>query len=352
MDHEHKDNNTVSEIFKPVIGITLGDINGIGPEVIIKTLADSRISNICTPVIYGSVKVLNRYRKILQMEEYSYFTLKPLQAPNPRKVNVLNCWDDDLELQPGKATEEGGRCAWLALKQSSEDLKTGYIDAVVTGPINKSNIQREEFKFAGHTEYYTSTFGSKDSLMLLTSDKLRVGVVTGHIPLKDVVPALTQELIMRKTKILYNSLRNDFGINKPKIALLGVNPHAGEEGLLGTEEQDIIMPAIKELKNANVLAFGPFPADGFFGTMQYKKYDAVLAMYHDQGLIPFKTLAFETGVNYTAGLPIIRTSPDHGTAYSIAGKKQADETSLREALYLACDIARVRKEAALLANQE
>ncbi len=351
MEHEHKE-TTVSEIFKPVIGITLGDINGIGPEVIIKTLADVRILNICTPVIYGSVKVLSRYRKLLQMDDYSYFSLKSLQQINHKKVNVINCWEEEVEVQPGKVTEEGGRCAWLALKQSSEDLKKGLIDAVVTGPINKSNIQREEFKFAGHTEYYTQTFGSKDSLMLLTSDKLRVGVVTGHIPLKEVATTLTQELIIRKARILFESLQNDFGIKKPKVAFLGLNPHAGEEGLLGSEEQDIILPAIKELKNGGYLSFGPFPADGFFGTMQYKRYDAILAMYHDQGLIPFKTLAFENGVNYTAGLPVVRTSPDHGTAYAIAGKKQADETSLREALYLACDIARVRKEATQLANQE
>jgi 4-phospho-D-threonate 3-dehydrogenase / 4-phospho-D-erythronate 3-dehydrogenase len=352
MEHEQHKETTVSEIHKPVIGITLGDINGIGPEVVIKTLSDVRILNICTPIVYGSVKVLNRYRKLLSMEDYAYFSIKSLQQINTRKVNVFNCWEEDLEIQPGKVTEEGGRCAWLALKQSSEDLKKGVIDAVVTGPINKSNIQREEFTYAGHTEYYTTTFGAKDSLMLLTSDKLRVGVATGHIPLQEVAARLSQELILRKATILNTSLRTDFGINKPKIALLGLNPHAGEEGLLGTEEQTIIAPAIAELKNKGILAFGPFPADGFFGNMQYKKYDAVLAMYHDQGLIPFKTLAFENGVNYTAGLSVIRTSPDHGTAYAIAGKKQADESSLREALYLACDIARVRKEASLLAKQE
>jgi 4-hydroxythreonine-4-phosphate dehydrogenase len=339
-----ENNNTVNQ-YKPLIGITLGDFNGIGPEVIIKMLSDNRILSICTPVVYGSVKILSKYRKLMRMEEYSYFSVKSLQQVNHRKVNVFNCWEEDLEIAPGKVTEEAGRGAYLALKQATEDLKAGLIEAVVTGPINKHNIQREEFNFAGHTEFFTQTFGAKESLMLLIGDKLRVGVVTGHIPLKAVSETITQELIIAKTQVLHEALKKDFGHVKPRIAVLGLNPHAGEEGLLGDEENNIIIPAIKEMKSKNMLVFGPYPADGFFGTMQHQKFDAVLAMYHDQGLVPFKTLAFENGVNYTAGLSAVRTSPDHGTAYNIAGKNQAEESSIREALYLACDIVKTRKEA-------
>jgi 4-hydroxythreonine-4-phosphate dehydrogenase len=329
---------------KPIIGITLGDFNGVGPEVTLKALSNNTILKMCTPVIYGSVKVLSKYRKLLNLEEWTLHPVKSIDQISPKRTNVLNCWNENLEIQPGKVTAEAGQNAFIALKTAVADLQNKHIDAIVTAPINKFNIQSEEFKFAGHTEYFTESFGVKDSLMLLVSNGLRVGVVTGHIPLGSVKEAITKEKIISKATILLNTLKRDFGIAKPRIALLGLNPHAGEEGLLGNEEQDIITPVIQELKHKGNLVFGPFPADGFFGTMSYKKFDAVLAMYHDQGLIPFKTIAFETGINYTAGLPVVRTSPDHGTAYNIAGKNQASETSMREAIFLAIDIVNTRKE--------
>lgn len=329
---------------KPIIGITLGDFNGVGPEVTLKALSNNTILKMCTPVIYGSVKVLSKYRKLLNLEEWTLHPVKSIDQISPKRTNVLNCWNENLEIQPGKVTTEAGQNAFIALKTAVADLQNKQIDAIVTAPINKFNIQSEEFKFAGHTEYFTETFGVQDSLMLLVSEGLRVGVVTGHIPLGAVKEAITKEKIMSKATILLQTLKRDFGIQKPRIALLGLNPHAGEEGLLGNEEQEIITPVIQELKHKGNMVFGPFPADGFFGTMSYKKYDAVLAMYHDQGLIPFKTIAFETGVNYTAGLPIVRTSPDHGTAYNIAGKNVASETSIREAIFLAIDIVNMRKE--------
>jgi 4-hydroxythreonine-4-phosphate dehydrogenase len=329
---------------KPIIGITLGDFNGVGPEVTLKALSNNAILKMCTPVIYGSVKVLSKYRKLLNLEEWTLHPVKSIDQISPKRTNVLNCWHENLEIQPGKVTPEAGQNAFIALKAAVADLQNKHIDAIVTAPINKFNIQNEEFKFAGHTEYFTESFGVQDSLMLLVSDGLRVGVVTGHIPLGAVKEAITKEKIISKATILLNTLKQDFGIQKPRIALLGLNPHAGEEGLLGREEQEIITPVIHELKHKGNMVFGPFPADGFFGNMSYKKYDAVLAMYHDQGLIPFKTIAFESGVNYTAGLPIVRTSPDHGTAYNIAGKNMASETSMREAIFLAIDIVNMRKE--------
>ncbi|MDO1447703.1 4-hydroxythreonine-4-phosphate dehydrogenase PdxA [Rhodocytophaga aerolata] len=329
---------------KPIIGITLGDFNGVGPEVTLKALSNNTILKMCTPVIYGSVKVLSKYRKLLNLEEWTLHPVKSIDQISPKRTNVLNCWNENLEIQPGKVTAEAGQNAFIALKSAVADLQNKHIDAIVTAPINKFNIQNEEFKFAGHTEYFTQSFGVQDSLMLLVSEGLRVGVVTGHIPLGAVKESITKEKIISKATILLQTLKRDFGIQKPKIALLGLNPHAGEEGLLGNEEQEIITPVIQELKHKGNMVFGPFPADGFFGTMSYKKYDAVLAMYHDQGLIPFKTIAFESGVNYTAGLPIVRTSPDHGTAYNISGKNVASETSMREAIFLAIDIVNMRKE--------
>lgn len=334
--------------YKPVIGITLGDFNGIGPEVTLKALSNNKILKMCTLVIYGSVKVLTKYRKLMNMEEWTLYPAKDVSQVSPKRTNVINCWPDHLEIQPGNITPEAGQCAFVALKSAVADLQAQTIDAIVTAPINKHNIQSEEFTFAGHTEYFTHTFNAPESVMLLVSDLLRVAVVTGHIPLQAVQAAITKEKVLAKMQVLLQTLKKDFGIQKPRLAVLGLNPHAGEEGLLGNEEQQLITPAIQELKNKGALVYGPFPADGFFGTMQFKRYDAVLAMYHDQGLIPFKTLAFESGVNYTAGLPIVRTSPDHGTAYNIAGKNQASEVSMREAIYLACDIVNRRKEAVVM----
>lgn len=328
---------------KPVVGISLGDINGIGPEIVIKALADDRLLDMLSPVVYGSAKVLSYYRKALRYNDFNYHQVNDNESIHHGKVNVVNCWQEMIEINMGQETPEGGRAALLALQKAAEHLQAGKIDGIVTAPINKNNIQSDAFRFPGHTEFFTETFGAKDSLMLLCSENLRVGVVTGHIPLKNVSEQLTAEKLRSKLLILEKTLHNDFGIGKPRIAVLGLNPHAGEGGLLGTEEQEVIIPTLRELKEKGKLIFGPFPADGFFGTGQYKKFDGILAMYHDQGLIPFKLMAFETGVNYTAGLSVVRTSPDHGTAYDICGQGVASEQSIREAIYMACDIIRRRK---------
>ena len=329
---------------KTVIGITIGDINGIGPEVIIKSLQNSQIINHITPVIYGSTKTLSYYKKALGIEDFNYAQVKKQRDFHPKKVNVVNCWGETIEINAGSSTKEAGIAAFQAIQEATKDLKNGTIDAVVTAPINKQNTQSEEFKFAGHTEYFTEALDAKESLMLLCSENLRVAVVTGHIPINEVSSAITKERVENKLNILFQSLKKDFGIGKPKVAILGLNPHAGEEGLLGSEDQEILFPIVDEYRNNGHLCYGPFPADGFFGSGIYSKYDAVLAMYHDQGLIPFKTIAFDSGVNYTAGLSAIRTSPDHGTAYDIAGKNKASEQSLRQAIYLALDIFKNRQE--------
>lgn len=325
------------------LGITLGDYNGIGPEVIIKTLADPRILNFCTPIIYGSGALVNKTRKLLNIENFSFQQIRQLSELDVKRINVINCWEEEHELSLGTPTPQSGKAALTSIQAASADLKAGLINGIVTAPIDKDNIQSEEFKFPGHTEFFTSYFEAPESLMFLVSENLRVATATGHIPIKDVPGKLTTGLLIHKLTILLESLKKDFGILKPRIAVLGLNPHAGENGLLGTEEQEVIIPAIRILKEQGNLVFGPFPADGFFGTRQYQQVDATLAMYHDQGLIPFKTLAFENGVNYTAGLPIVRTSPDHGTAYNIAGKNLAIESSFREALFLALDIIRKRR---------
>ncbi len=335
----------MSEINKPIIGISIGDFNGIGPEVILKAVANNRLSKICTPVIYGSGKVINRYRQLMDIKDWQFFTIQKIEQLNPKQVNVINCMNDqNLEVQPGMIVPEAGKLALEALKRAVEDLKAGKIDALVTAPINKHNIQSDEFKFPGHTEYLAEAFGVKDVLMFMVSEDLKIGVATGHLPLEQVKKNINKELIIKKLEQIKTSLKRDFGVQKPRIAVLGLNPHAGENGLLGNEEKEIINPAIIEFKKKGNIVFGPFPADGFFGTMAWKNYDAVLAMYHDQGLMPFKMIAFENGVNYTAGLPKVRTSPDHGTAYDIAGKNIADETSMLQAIYSAIDIAKNRQE--------
>ena len=328
---------------KPVIGITLGDVNGIGPEVVIKSLTDSRILNFFTPVIYGSTRVLSYYKKIMDIE-FNYSQVKEANDSISRKNNVVNCWDETLEITPGVENEIGGVASWKALQRASADLKNGFIDAIVTAPINKANIQSDEFKFPGHTEFFADLFETDDHLMFLVSDKLRVGVVSGHIPLAEVAGKITKEAISKSLTAMEKSLKFDFGISKPKIAVLGLNPHAGEDGLLGEQEEKIIKPTVMEFRKQGKLFFGPFPSDGFFGNKEYKKYDAILAMYHDQGLIPFKSLSFGTGVNFTAGLPVVRTSPDHGTAFSIAGKNQASDESMKAAIMAALDIVKNRRE--------
>ena len=329
---------------KPIIGITIGDINGIGPEVVIKSLEDARIIKQFTPVIYGSGKVLSFYKKNLDKEDFNYFQINGLDKINHKKVNILNIWDEAVEISPGKGNETSGKYARISLQKATEDLKNGHIHAITTAPLSKELIQNDEFKFPGHTEYLTKEAGEKESLMMLVHEGLRVGVVTGHIPLKEVSKAIDKDKVSSKLKIMIKSLKNDFGIKKPKVAILGLNPHSGENGLLGDEESKVIEPVINQFKSGHDLVYGPFPADGFFGSGSFQNYDGVLAMYHDQGLIPFKAMAFEEGINYTAGLPFVRTSPDHGTAFAIAGKNEADETSFRNALYLASDITRQRSE--------
>lgn len=329
---------------KPRIGITIGDLNGIGPEVIMKTLADHRLFALFTPVIYGSAKVITFYKKQLEIDEFSYNQVRNPGQYAPKTVNVVNCWENQIDIVPGKASRESGHASFLALKQACEDLRDGHLDAIVTAPIDKHSIHGEDFPFTGHTEYITRFFGAQDSLMFMISDELRVGLVTEHLPVKDVSAALTREKIESKLRIMEQSLKVDFGITKPRIAVLGLNPHAGDNGLIGNEDDQLIKPIITDFRNKGRLVYGPYPADGFFGTSAYRKFDGILAMYHDQGLVAFKAIAFENGVNYTAGLPIIRTSPDHGTAYPIAGKNQASESSFREAVYKALDIIKSRSE--------
>jgi 4-hydroxythreonine-4-phosphate dehydrogenase len=328
---------------RPIIGISIGDINGIGVEVTLKALADARVYKSFTPLIYGHGKVLSIYRKLMNLEDFNFNQIRTLDEIQHRKVNVINVLEESPEVIPGVETLEAGKLALEALKSAVNDLKEGKIQALVTAPLNKSNINSEDLHFVGHTEFITQAVGAKDSLMMMVDDALRVGLVTGHLPLSKVPQSITKERVQQKATLFLKSLQEDFGINKPKIAILGLNPHAGEEGLLGEEEEKVIKPAIRELKDQNNYVFGPYPADGFFGMMHQQKFDGVLAMYHDQGLIPFKSIAFSSGVNYTAGLPVIRTSPDHGTAYAIAGKNMADEGSMRAALHLASDIIQLRQ---------
>lgn len=326
------------------VGITLGDMNGIGPEIIIKALADNRILQSFTPVIYGSNRIINYYQKLQKGEEIKIQGIKSAEKCVHKRVNLISITKDDIKVEPGEVTKFAGKLAFQSLEAAVSDLASNKIDVLVTSPINKKNIQSDKFKFPGHTEYLAKYSNVEDALMLMCADNLRVGVVTGHIPLNEVSEKIDQKTILKKIDAIQKSLQTDFSIAKPKIAVLGLNPHAGDEGLLGEEEIDTIIPAIEAAKEMGILAIGPFPADGFFGSGAWKNFDAVLAMYHDQGLVPFKTIAGEYGVNFTAGLPIVRTSPAHGTAYDIAGKDLASELSLRQAFYLACDVYRRRTE--------
>lgn len=326
------------------VGISCGDINGIGIEILMKAFFDNRMHQVCTPVIYASNKMISLQRKLLNMTDFQYQTVKNGNEIILRKTNVINCWEEEVPVEFGVSNENGGKYSLISLECAVNDLKDRMIDALVTLPINKHNIQSDKFSFHGHTEYLADVFNAPDHLMFLVSDDLRVAVVSGHIPVKDVAAGLTQDKIIMKLKLMYQSLKRDFKIRKPKIAVLGLNPHAGDDGLLGQEEKEIIIPAIQKCFDEGMFVYGPYSPDGFFGSAAYKKFDAVLAMYHDQGLIPFKTISFSSGVNYTAGLPIIRTSPDHGTAYDIAGKGIAKEDSFREAIYTAIDILANREE--------
>lgn len=324
------------------IGITIGDINGVGIEVIIKALSNERMLNLFTPIIYGSSKAVSYYKNIVQSDIHFVSNKNPERASR-NKINVVNCWEDVVNISVGQATPESGKYAHIALDRAVQDLKDHKIDALVTGPINKNAMDAERFPYAGHTEYLTKTFDVSQSLMFMIAEDLRIGVATNHIPVKEISDHFNKDVLKKKINIMEKSLKKDFGIEKPTIAVLGLNPHASDGGKLGKEEEEIIRPVIIEMKKGGRLVMGPFPADGFFGSGQYKKFDGVLACYHDQGLIPFKTLSFGQGVNYTAGLPIVRTSPDHGTAYDIAGKNVADERSIRNAMYLAIDIVNNRK---------
>ena len=324
---------------KIVIGITQGDINGIGYEVILKTLSESRVLDAFVSFIYGTPKVAAFHRKQLDIQGINLNIINSVEELNPKRINIINCSDDEIKVELGRSTEEAGKAAFAALEQATEDLKKGALDAIVTAPINKKNIQSADFHFPGHTEYLEEKFGTgTPSLMLLMNDVMRVAVVTGHIPVAEVSNALTKELITEKLLVFNKSLKEDFMIVRPRIAVLGLNPHAGDEGVIGDEEQKTIIPALKEAEKQGVVCVGPYAADGFFGSGQFSKFDGILAMYHDQGLIPFKTISMDSGVNFTAGLSVIRTSPAHGTAYDLAGKNMASEDSFRQAIYTACDI--------------
>jgi len=325
------------------IGITHGDLNGISYEVIMKALNDAKISELCTPIVYGLAKVTNYYRKTLEMSEFTLQFIKNAQQAVPKKPNLLNLSDEEIKITIGEGSEIAGKMAETALIASCNDLKNKSIDALVTAPVNKANMQSKTFTFEGHTEFLSAQFNAKDTMMLMISENLKVGFVTNHTAINDTGKLLNIDLVLRKIKILYESLIKDFMCTHPKIAVLALNPHAGDKGLFGNEEQEILEPAIKQAFDQNINAFGPFPADGFFASGQYKQFDAVLAMYHDQGMIPFKLLANEGGVNFTAGLPIVRTSPAHGTGYDIAGKNIASPEAMRNAIYWAIDILKNRK---------
>ena len=324
---------------KLVVGITQGDGNGIGYEVIIKALADERMLDICTPVIYGSSKIFGFYKKqIHNIDQINTNVISSAKDVHPKRVNIVNCLPENVFVEPGQPTPESAKSAMTSLKTAVEDIRKGYIDVLVTAPINKRAMVNEGFGYTGHTEYLEQEFGVDEVAMIMVCDRLKVGVVTGHVSLKDVPSLITKEKIIKKLRLMKASLQRDFGIDAPKIAVLGLNPHCGDGGLLGDEESQIILPAVQQACAEGIMAFGPYSPDGFFGLGNYSKYDAVLAMYHDQGLTPFKALAFEEGVNYTAGLPIVRTSPDHGTAYEMAGRDLADPRSMMASIYAAIDI--------------
>jgi len=329
---------------KPVIGISCGDLNGIGIEIIIKTFSDIRIIEHCTPVIFASNKAINFYRKAVAETNFNYQSTKEFTRINPKQVNVFNCWEEEVAINPGQLSDVAGKYAVLSLQTAVAALKQKQIDGLVTTPVHKKNIQSAEFSFTGHTPYLKSIFGVDDVVMMLCAGKFRVALVTEHIPVSEIAQNITKEVILSKLHIIHQSLQKDFGIDKPRIAVLGLNPHAGDEGLVGNEEETIIKPAIKEAKNNNMMVIGPFSADAFFAHRNYDRFDAVLAMYHDQGLIPFKTLVSGEGVNYTAGLPVVRTSPDHGVAFDIAGKDKADISSFMTALFECIDIINRRNE--------
>ena len=324
------------------VGISVGDINGIGMEIILKTFEDQRMLDFCTPIIFASTKVLSYHKKALNLNT-NVHGIDRITNVVSNKLNLLNIWREQVDIELGKPTEISGKYAFKSLEKATTALKNKEIDVLVTAPINKNNIQSDDFQFSGHTEYLESNLDG-ESLMILMTDDLRIGLITGHIPIKEVASTITSDLIKKKVAIMYDSLVMDFNISKPKIAVLGLNPHCGDHGVIGTEDDEIVIPTIEEIQSTGKLVYGPYAADSFFGSENYKKFDGVLAMYHDQGLAPFKTLAFGKGVNYTAGLSEIRTSPDHGTAYEITGKGVANHSSFKEALFKAISIFKTRNE--------
>jgi 4-hydroxythreonine-4-phosphate dehydrogenase len=332
----------MTESQRIIVGISQGDINGIGLEVVLKTLIEPGIPEICTPVLFSSQKTVSYYRKVLGLEEFSFNPIREWSQLNPRKVNVFTCYEEEVHIEMGRSTPTGGKYALISLEKATDALLEGHIQALVTAPINKSNIQAEGFNFIGHTEYLGARLGGEPLMLLCSENGLRVALVTGHVPVGEVSAKITTDMVSQKITQLHASLVKDFGVRKPRIAVLGLNPHAGDNGAIGKEDIDIIKPAIEKIK-LNGLVYGPYAADGFFGAGTWKQFDGILAMYHDQGLIPFKTLAFNEGVNFTAGLSAVRTSPDHGTGYEIAGKNIANDQSFKKALYAAVDITRNRK---------
>lgn len=330
------------ETRKYIVGISIGDYNGISPEVIIKTLEDERIYRFCTVVVYGQKSIISFYAKQFKIQNFNIQEVKDVDTLNPKLPNIINCWPEAAQINPGELTAEAGAKALLCLNAGVQDLIDKKIDVLVTGPVNKSAISQLQPDFTGQTEYISKASGNENSMMLLVGDALRVGLVTNHVSLKDVTGKIDINLIINKLEILNQTLKQDFLISRPRIAVLGLNPHAGDNSLLGKEEKDIIAPAVNRAKEKGILAVGPFSADGFFGSQNFRKFDAVLAMYHDQGLVPFKTISFGSGVNFTAGLNVVRTSPDHGTGYDIAGKDLADADSLRAAIFTGIDIVRNR----------
>ena len=324
------------------VGITQGDVNGIGLELAIKVLSDPQINDICIPVLFSSQKTVGYYKKVLNVDELNLHSIREFSQLNPKKSNLFNCYEEEISIEMGKSTSTGGKYALLSLKKAVEALQKKEIDVLVTLPIDKHNIQSAEFNFPGHTEYFADNFSeNKNALMFMCSPDIKIGLVTGHVSLSQVAAQISKEKIVSRIKMMHESLIKDFQIRKPKIAVLGLNPHAGDNGTIGKEELEIIKPAIDEVKD-KMMVYGPYSADGFFGSGNYKNFDGVLAMYHDQGLIPFKMYSFGNGVNFTAGLSVIRTSPDHGTAYDKVGKNLADADSVKQAIYRAIDIYRNR----------
>ncbi|MBK9043690.1 MAG: 4-hydroxythreonine-4-phosphate dehydrogenase PdxA [Saprospiraceae bacterium] len=326
------------------IGITIGDVNGIGPEIIIKTLSEPTLLKLMTPVIYGSSKILSYHKNMVPETNFQFSVISHADQAQKGRVNLINCWDENVNITLGKPTAESGKCAGLALDRAVDDAKAGLIQGIVTAPIHKYAMKLSGFQFPGHTEFLAAKDEKKESLMVLFSDHLKVAMVTNHIPLKEVTEKITKELILKKLQIFNRTLIENFGLEKPVLAVLGLNPHAGDEGALGNEEETMIRPAIIEAKKSGMVVAGPYPADAFFGNNTWSKVDGVLAMYHDQGLIPFKTIAFGEGTNFTAGLSFIRTSPDHGTAYDIAGQNLADPSSFMNAVFKCIDLVRATQE--------